>query len=338
MTDVEAETVSSMERTGIGFNPNLSPAMIAQYARIAEENNYDSLWVHEQPFIRDGITLLSSAISSTSRLKLGSGCVSVVTRHPLLASTTFAVLNEMSHGRAIMGVGLGGFPWLPKIGVDVFPVQQTKPMKRITEFLQITNGLLNGETVSFDGEFYKVTGIKLENKPAAKPPIYLATSGPRLLTHASKIADGVIISPALMTPEVTAEKVELVRKGEKSSRKIDVASYVLANVSNDALKAEAETKSYYFLVYQVAEVLKSETFASYDLDDEDLAGVREAWRRKDLAAAAKAMPDEVLDALTLTGKPDHCVERLRDYRKAGVDLPIVMPIGDVNAAIRAFAS
>ena len=47
--------------------------------------------------------------------------------------------------------------------------------------------------------------------------------------------------------------------------------------------------------------------------------------------------DEVLGALTLTGKPDRCVERLKDYRKAGVNLPIIMPIGDVNAAIKTFA-
>jgi alkanesulfonate monooxygenase SsuD/methylene tetrahydromethanopterin reductase-like flavin-dependent oxidoreductase (luciferase family) len=326
-----------MERIGLGFNPDLSPATIARHAREAEKRNYDSLWVHEHPFIRDGITLLSSAISSTNRLKLGSGCVSVVTRHPLLASTTFAVLNEMSHGRTIMGVGLGGFPWLPKIGVDVFPVQQTKPMKRIVEFLRITNGLLNGETVSLDGEFYRVKDIKLESKPPVKPPIYLAASGPRLLASASRLADGVIISPALMTPESTAEKVELVKRGTKSGRRTDIASYILANISDDVEKAEAETKSYYFLIYQVAEVFKSEAFAPYDLNEEDLAGVRDAWRRKDLLAAAKAMPGGVLDALTLTGKPDDCVERLKDYRKAGVDLPIIMPIGDVDAAIRAFA-
>jgi alkanesulfonate monooxygenase SsuD/methylene tetrahydromethanopterin reductase-like flavin-dependent oxidoreductase (luciferase family) len=326
-----------MERIGVGFNPNLTPDMIARYAGEAEKNKFESLWVHEHPFIRDGITLLSSAIFATKRLKVGSGCVSVVTRHPLLASTTFAVLNEMSHGRTIMGVGLGGFPWLPKIGVDVFPVQQTRPMKRITEFLRITNALLNGQTISLDGEFYKVKDIKLENTPTSRPPIYLATSGPRLLAYAPRLADGVIISPALMTPEVTGEKVKLVRRSEKSGRKMDVASYILANVSSDAKKAEAETKSFYFLVYQVAEVIKSETFASYDLDDADLAGVREAWRKKDLAAAARAMPDGVLEALTLTGEPDTCVERLKHYRKAGVDLPIIMPIGDVNAAIQAFA-
>ena len=325
-----------MDRIGVGFNPNLNPDIIAGYAQVAEENNFDSLWVHEHPFIRDGVTILSSCIPVTKTLKLGSGCVSVVTRHPLLASTTFAVLNEMSHGRTIMGVGLGGFPWLPKIGVNVFPVKETKPMKRITEFLTIVNGLLNGESVTLDGEFYKVTDIKLENKPA-KPPIYLATFGPRLLALSSRLADGVIISPALMTPEVTAQKVEIVRRGEKTGKAIDVACYVLANVSDDVAKAERETKSYYFLVYQVAEVFRAEVFEPYDLDEKDLVGVKEAWRKKDLAAAAKAMPDEVLEALTLTGSPDRCGERLKDYRKAGVNLPIIMPIGDVNAAIKTFA-
>jgi alkanesulfonate monooxygenase SsuD/methylene tetrahydromethanopterin reductase-like flavin-dependent oxidoreductase (luciferase family) len=98
-----------------------------------------------------------------------------------------------------------------------------------------------------------------------------------------------------------------------------------------------ETKSYYFLVYQVAEVFRAEVFEPYDLNEKDLVGVKEAWRKKDLAAAAKAMPDGVLDALTLTGPPDHCVERLKDYRKAGVNLPIIMPIGDVNTAINTFA-
>ena len=329
---------SAMERIGLGFNPSLSPDTMAKYAQAADENNFDSLWVHENPSVRDGVTLLSSAISSTSRLKVGTGCISAVTRHPLLASTTFAVLNEMSHGRAIMGVGIGGFPWLPSIGVNVFPVKQTRPMKRVTEFLKISNGLLNGETVTLDGEFYKVKGIKLENKPSPKPPTYLATAGPRLLAAAAGgLADGVIISPALMTPEITREKAELVKRNEKPGRKVDVASYILANVSTETAKARAETKSYYFLVYQVAEVLKSETFASYDLSDEDLAGVRDAWRRKDLAAAARAMPDGVLDALTLTGNPEECLDRLSDYRRAGVELPIIMPIGDVNAAIRAFA-
>jgi len=327
-----------LDRIAIGFNPTISGKEAAGYAQAAEAQGYESLWVHEHPFIKDAVSLLSSAISATSRIKLGSGCVSVVTRHPLLATTTFLSLNDISGGRVIMGIGLGGFPWLPKLGVNVFPTRETRPLKRIREFLRITNGLLNGDTVTLDGEFFKVHDIKLETKPSRKFPIYLAAFGPLSLRMAAKFVSGVIISPALMTPEVTGEKVKFVRQGESGGKRVDVASYILTAVSSDVQQARKLMKSYYFLQYQVAEVLKPDIFEIYGLKEKDLEPIKEAWRKRDLTAAAEVMPDAVVDALTLTGSVEHCVERLKDYRKAGVELPIIMPIGDINAAVRAFAT
>ncbi len=112
-----------MDRLAIGFNSTITHSEAAEYARMAEQHGFESFWVHENPFIRDAVSLLSSAISATAKIRIGSGCVSVVTRHPLLATTTFVALNEMSGGRVVMGVGLGGFPWPLKLGVKVFPVQ-----------------------------------------------------------------------------------------------------------------------------------------------------------------------------------------------------------------------
>jgi alkanesulfonate monooxygenase SsuD/methylene tetrahydromethanopterin reductase-like flavin-dependent oxidoreductase (luciferase family) len=328
----------ALDRIAVGFNPTISGREAADFARFAEEHGFDSFWVHENPFIKDAISLLSNAILATEKIKIGAGCVSVVTRHPLLTVSTFVSLDETSGRRVQMGVGLGGFPWLPKIGVKVFPVQETRPLKRIREFLTITDKLLDGESISLDGEFYKVADIKLESKPAHRPPVYLAAFGERLLKMASRFVDGVIISPALMTPEITSQKVHFVRGGEDAGNRVDIASYILTTVSNDIAKARQAMKSYYFLLYQVAEVIRPEIFAPYGLKPRDLEPIKEAWRRRDIAAAAKALPDEVIDALTLTGNPDHCVERLKDYRKAGVDLPIIMPIGDTKAAIEAFAT
>jgi 5,10-methylenetetrahydromethanopterin reductase len=141
-----------------------------------------------------------------------------------------------------------------------------------------------------------------------------------------------------MTPQTTSQKVHFVKEGESGGKRIDIASYVLTTVSNDVAKARQTMKSYYFLLYQVAEVLRPEIFAPYGLKAEDLEPIKEAWRKKDFAAAARVMPDEVVEALTLTGDPDSCVERLKDYRKAGVDLPILMPIGDAKTTIEAFAT
>lgn len=327
----------TLERIAIGFNPTISAGEAAEYARLAEQKGFDSFWVHENPFIKDAVSLLSSAIFATSKIRVGSGCVSVVTRHPLLTTTSFVALNEMSGGRVVMGVGLGGFPWLPKIGVKVFPVQETKPLRRIKEFLTITNGLLDGVAVTLDGEFFKVSDLKLDSKPSRKPSIYLAAFGPRLLSMAPSLVDGVIISPAVMTPEITAPKVKLVKEAAKN-KKVDIASYILTTVSKDEAEARKLMKSYYFVLYQVSEVLRPEVFEPYGLKENDFEPIKEAWKRKDFAAAAKAMPDAVIEALTITGNQDHCLERLNDYRKAGVELPILMPIGDVKAAMETFGS
>lgn len=322
-----------MERIGVGFNPNLSAEEIADYSRLADLNGYDSFWVHEQPFIKDAVSLLARVIMSTKRIRVGSGCISVVTRHPLLAASTFVSLNDRAGGRVTMGVGLGGFPWLPKIGVKVFLVEETKPIRRIVEFLTISRALLNGNSVCLDGEFFKVKEIKLDSKPAIKPRLYLASFGSQLLSIAARLVDGVIISPSMMTPEITKQKVPLV-KTDKTN--IDIASYILTAVSKDAAEASQLMKSYYFFIYQVAEVIKPEIFEPYDLKENDLEEVKRAWLKKDLIAAGKAMPDEVLEALTLTGEPDQCLDRMKDYRRSGIKLPIIMPIGDVKTALETF--
>jgi len=238
-----------------------------------------------------------------------------------------------------MGVGLGGFPWLPKIGVKVFPVQETKPLKRIKEFLTITTGLLDGGPVALDGEFYKVNDLKLDSKPASRLSLYLAAFGPQLLSMAPSFVNGVIISPAVMTPETTAPKVKAVRQAaSRKNRQIDIASYILTSVSKDEVEARKTMKSNYFLLYQVSEVIRPAVFEPYGLTEKDLEPIKEAWKRKDLAAAASAMPDQVVEALTLTGNPDHCLDQVKHYRNIGIDLPILMPIGEINTAFNTFGS
>ena len=319
-----------MERVGLGLNPNMPVREVINIAKEAEKNNFDSVWVHENPFIRDVVNFLSGIALSTSRIKFASGCVSAITRLPILAASTFASLGELSGGRAALGLGLGGFPWLPKIGFKVFPVQETKPLLRLKEFLQIVSPLLKGESVSLQGKFYTANELKLEWAPKNKVPIYLASFGQKILKTLSPFVDGVIISPALMTPEETAKRVAVVsQNGNK-----DIASYILCSVSNDAKQANEAAKKYYFLIYQLAEVIKAEVLANYGVKDEHLQKMREAWKKRDIPEAAKAVPDGAIEALTISGTPDQCFARMKDYQKVGVKLPILMPIGDIPQAVQ----
>jgi len=322
------------ERIALGFNPILSVTKAIEMGRRAEQAGYESLWIHESLYQRDVITYLSAILGATKRLKVASGVINTFTRHPVTAATTFATLAELSGGRAIMGLGLGSFPTLPKIGYRVYPVSETKPLRRISEYMQVLRQVWSGGNVAFKGEFFTAQDLQLGFKLDWKIPLYLASLSPLTLKYAGAHADGAILSPALSTVEATRRMASFVREGEEfAGRRVDRASYIVTSLDPDEKKARDAIRGYYFFLYQLAEVIRVEVLESYGIREEMLLPMKEAWKRGDLVEAKKMVPEEAIDALTLTGTPDQVKNRLKEYANAGVSLPIIMPIGNVEYTI-----
>jgi alkanesulfonate monooxygenase SsuD/methylene tetrahydromethanopterin reductase-like flavin-dependent oxidoreductase (luciferase family) len=125
-----------------------------------------------------------------------------------------------------------------------------------------------------------------------------------------------------------------VQAGEAAvNRKVDKASYMMASVDPDANKAREAMKSFYFFLFQLSEVIKPAVLKPYGITEEQLAPLKEAWKKGDIAGAKSCVPNEAVDALTLTGTKETVQRRLEEYVSAGVDLPIVMPIGNVEYAV-----
>jgi 5,10-methylenetetrahydromethanopterin reductase len=308
------------------------------YAQKGEELGYESFWVHDSYFFRDAVSFLSGIALHTKKIRLGSACVNTITRHPILTAMTFATLDEISHQRMILGIGLGGIPWIPKIGYKFLPFNETKPKLRLKESIHIIRSLLNGEKLTFKGRFYTVEEINLMVAPKHDIPIYIATWGPKTLKMATSIAEGAVISPGVNTIEWIRKMNQYVEECEKKNgREIDCASYISCSVADKSEDAILAIKKFPFIIYQIAEVLKPEVFRSYGVTEENLNKVREAWRKHDIPGAAAAIPDDAITAVTLSGTPDQVLEGLKEYRKAGVELPILSPIGDISKAIQIFA-
>jgi 5,10-methylenetetrahydromethanopterin reductase len=304
----------------------------------AEASGYESFWMHESLFQRDVVTYISSIAASTSRILVASGVTNTFTRHPVTTASTFATLSELSGGRTILGLGLGSFPTMPLIGQSLFPVAETKPLRRIREYVAIVRSIWSGEKVDFDGEFFKVRGLQLGFKLEHKIPLYIGSLSPMVQRFAGRAADGVILSPSLMTPRATGGMVANVAAGEsESGRRIERASYMLTSVARDRETARKAVRSFYFFLYQLAEVVKPQDLEAYGVTEEQVGALREAWRKGDLAEAARRVPDGALDALAVAGTPDQAAERIAEYTKVGVTLPIVMPIGDVGFALESLA-
>jgi 5,10-methylenetetrahydromethanopterin reductase len=321
-------------RLALGFNPVLSISDSVKLASKAEGLGYESIWIHESLFQRDVVTYISAMAARTSRIRLGSGVINTFTRHPVTAATTFATLSEASEGRVTLGLGLGSFPTIPLIGHQIFPVEKTQPLRRIREYVQVVKLVWGGEKVDFEGEFFKVHNLTLGFKVDGRVPIYIASLSPRTQAYAATVADGVILSPALNTAWGTEKMVENVRRGEaRSGRGVERASYMLTSLDSDRAKAAQAVRDYYFFVYQLSEVVRPEVLAPYGISEERLRPMKEAWKKGDVPEAKRLIPDEAIEALTITGDGDHAQERLKEYAKAGVTLPIAMPIGNLDYAM-----
>jgi 5,10-methylenetetrahydromethanopterin reductase len=325
-------------KVALGFNPVLPIPDATATARRAEELGFDSIWMHESLFQRDVITYISAMASATRRLRLGSGVINTFTRHPVTAATTFATLSELSGGRVSLGLGLGSFPTIPLIGHQIFPVHETKPLRRIKEYVQVVKMVWEGNRVEFDGEFFKVHNLTLGFRANGGVPIFIASLSPQTQAFAATVADGVILSPALNTAWGTERMVQNVKRGEaRKGRSVERASYMLTSLDPDPKKAAQAVRDYYFFVYQLSDVVRPEVLAPYGVTEVMLRPVKEAWKRGDIAEAKRLIPDGAIEALAIAGDGDHAADRLKEYAKSGITLPIPMPIGNVEYAMSELA-
>jgi len=321
-------------RLALGFNPVMGVKESIDVAVDAERLGFDSVWMHESLFQRDVVTYLSAMASATKHIGLGSGVINTFTRHPVTAATTFATLSELSGGRIRLGLGVGSFPTIPLIGHQIFPVEKNRPLRRISEYVRVVKMVWEGGKVEFDGEFFKVHGLTMGFRVNGHIPLYIASLSPKTQAFAATVADGVILSPALNSPWGTERMVENVRRGEaRKGSAVDRASYMLTSLDPDPQKAAQVVRDYYFFVYQLAEVVRSEVLSPYGVSEERLSPMKDAWRRGDVPEAKRLIPDEAIEALAITGTGDDAAERLKEYEKAGVTLPIAMPIGNLTYAM-----
>lgn len=325
-------------RLAVGFNPVLSVKDSVRAAIGAEKHGFDSVWMHESLYQRDVVTYISAMAAATSRIRLGSGVINTFTRHPVTAATTFATLAELSGGRVNLGVGVGSFPTIPLIGQRIFPVEETRPLRRLKEYVNVVKLVWSGGEVDFDGDFFQVHGLTLGFRAQEKIPLFIASLSPQTQAFAATVADGVILSPALNTAMGTRKMVENVKRGEsKRGASVERASYMLTSLDQDQKKATQAVRDYYFFAYQLAEVVRPEVLLPYGVSEESLRPLKEAWKRGDVAGAKELIPEQAIEALTITGDGGHAESRLQEYAKAGVTLPISMPIGNVDYAMDALS-
>ena len=134
----------------------------------------------------EAVSMAAAVAAATSTIGVGHAVINSPYRPPALTAKIAATLDEIAGGRYTFGLGLGNTPDdYPAFGIDADP-----RYSRFAEAIQIIHGLLRGERVDFEGEYYQAHGAELVLRgPRTAPPIVIAAGKPRAMRLAARYAD-----------------------------------------------------------------------------------------------------------------------------------------------------
>ncbi|MEH1014671.1 LLM class F420-dependent oxidoreductase [Micromonospora sp. CPCC 206060] len=259
----------------------------------------------------DAFTPLALAAAWQPRLRLGTAVTPVFTRGPGLLAMTAAALAEAAPGRFALGIGASS----PVLVQDWNATRYAEPFRRTRDTLRFLRAALRGENVDEVYDTFTVRRFRLERPPAVPPPILLAALRPRMLQLAAAEADGVILNwlAADDVPRVLAELGER-RPG------FEVAARIFVCPTEDATYARNLGRR---LITSYLTVPAYAEFHRWLGREPELGPMWRAWGTGDRQAAARAVPDALVDALVLHGSPEQCRAGVARYAKAGVDVPVL---------------
>ena len=304
--------------------PGTNPADLFPLVQEAERLGFDSVWTAEA-WGTDAVTVLASLAAKTERIKLGSAIMQIPGRSPANAAMTAATLDLLSGGRFLLGLGTSG----PQVVEGWHGQPGGKPLGKTREYVEIVRAALRREVVEHNGEHYTIpwdgpgaTGLgkplKLMLRPLrAEIPIYLAALGPKNVALAAEIADGWL--PIFVAPERFDETFGPSLAAAPPDFEIAATASVFVGDDvpglHDALRP-------YVALYVGGMGAKGRNF--YNSLVRRYGWEEEAERIQELYLAGKqreaigAVPDELVDAVSLIGPKERIAERLEAWRETPV--------------------
>lgn len=214
-------------RFGVNYLPNAARETL-RWVQIAEEVGFDIVGIADsQSLYRDVYMCLALCAENTSHVRLGPRVINPLTRHPAVAASAAATLDEMAPGRTMLGIGTGDSAVL-NLGL------RPSTRARLRAYVATIRELLEAGESEWEGRPVRLTWRH------KKVPIYLAASGPKMLQLAGEIADGVIINTGL-TPDIVRDSIAQVGKGAQSAgrplEEVDMWWLPLTNIRDDRAAA-----------------------------------------------------------------------------------------------------
>jgi F420-dependent oxidoreductase-like protein len=306
----------------------------------AEKLGYDSVWVAEA-WGSDAVSVLSWIAARTSKIKIGSGIMQMPARTPAMTAMTAVTLNELSGGRFLLGLGLSG----PQVVEGWHGVAYGKPLGKTREYVSIVrDAIARKEKLTHEGVHYQIpyrgpdaTGLgkplRLMTHPTHDVPIYLAAIGPKNVELTAEIADGWL--PIFYSPDRAGEIYDpLLASGFLNAAVPDKATYfdtvaTVPAIETDDLKTARNRIKPMLALYIGGMGAKGRNFYNdlacrYGYEQSAIA-IQDLYLEGKKMEAIGAVPDALVDELSLIGTRQMIRDRLDAWRESSVTTLALMP-------------
>jgi F420-dependent oxidoreductase-like protein len=300
---------------------------IVKRVQIADDLGVESVWAAEA-WGRDAFSVLTQLALTTKNIQLGTAIVNVFSRTPAVLAMTFGTLDELSGGRAIIGLGSSG----KNVIEHWHGIPFEKPATRLREYIEIIDTIIKQEKLNYHGKVFEMDRGFTMQFPTARPhiPTYIASITPKSMEQTGEVADGWI--PIYWPKDKIKSGIDTLMTGAKKAGKtradITVAPAIVMQITEGGSEEQIRMAARGPIAFYVGrmgtyyyEMLERHGFEA------EVAKIKEGWAARDAKAAAAGVSDRMLDQTAVVGPLEKCVEDLNERRALGVDLPLIQMPG-----------
>jgi 5,10-methylenetetrahydromethanopterin reductase len=297
--------------------PEYPVPTILDYIKTADDMGFYAFWSVDEIYHKDAWLIFAAAADKTKRILMGPAVTHVYLREPTLIAQQLATLDELTNGRAVAAISFGNIIMLQQYHVKW---QGSKPLTRTREAFHVIRTLLNEGKITYEGHFFKYTGLFTAARPVHRIPLYLgAMGGPRSFRMAGEIADGMMCALGY-SREFWHDAIFNMRLGAREAGRnpdeIDVVAWVVFTVSKDRDAAKQVAKSVvgFYIPAMPARQLKL-----HGIEQEEVKEINESFLKGDVERVIKLTSMDIVDKLSVSGSPEDIVEQLKkNFESEGV--------------------
>lgn len=288
-----------------------------RFSGLMEQYDFYSFQSYDHLMYKPAWPVLFTIATHTKRLQLGPVTTQPFFVHPALTAANLACLDELSGGRALIGLSRGFGSYL-----EMLSLKPHRPIAAVREAVEIIDQLIRGSRKPYRGMvFHTSNDTYLRWTPRrTRIPIFIGTWGPRMFQLAGKM-DAVVgtVTDTLWNPNfVPIIKENLARGARKVGRDPEsllIGARPLTSISKDRELAEETGRS--ALAHYLPHLSSLSKFAGIDV--QEIQTVKAAIEKNDFARAENSLSERSLRNFTASGTPDEIIEQTEEMVKAGVN-------------------